>query len=67
MTATLDIAYQNTAFNGENNENTLHPDKHIMKETIIQMPDGDTLQTQMSVEGARAHCCIITTYYSHIS
>jgi ABC-type multidrug transport system fused ATPase/permease subunit len=54
MAATLDAAYQNNAFNSEiHNEISPTFDKHIGKETIIEMGDGDTLQTQMSVEGAR--------------
>jgi ABC-type multidrug transport system fused ATPase/permease subunit len=70
MTATLDIAYQNAAFNGENNENTSTPDKHIMEETIIQMPEGDAMQTQMSVEGARTLAALaprITVTFVNVS
>jgi hypothetical protein len=50
MTGTL-----NVAFNGEvNNEQTLPSNKSTPKETMIIMRDGDTLQTQMSTDGARA-------------
>jgi ABC-type multidrug transport system fused ATPase/permease subunit len=55
MTAMLDIAYNNTAFNNEmNNENIPTSHQDTVDEIIIEMPEQDTMQTQMSVEGARA-------------
>jgi ABC-type glutathione transport system ATPase component len=54
MSSTLDVAYQNTAFNGEmDNEQTQTSDQHIDKETRLEIPDEDPLETQMSFEGAK--------------
>jgi len=54
MTKTLDIAYQDTAVNGEmNNAQTHTSDKYIVNEITIEMPDEDASQTEMSIEGAK--------------
>jgi len=54
MTSTLDVAYQNTGFNDEmNNEQTETFDNHIVKETRLEIPDEDPLQSQISFEGAK--------------
>ena len=55
MSATLDVAYDNTSFNGDaSSQLTPQSGKRSFKETVIQMRDGDTIQTQLSADGARA-------------
>ncbi len=53
MTTTLNTAYENSVFNDEvNSEHPPSSNELTVKETMINMRDGDTLQVQMSVEGA---------------
>jgi hypothetical protein len=53
MAATLDVAYDNNSFNGDaNSQLTPRSEKRTPKETTIHMRDGDTLQTQLSADGA---------------
>ncbi|CAF0837440.1 unnamed protein product [Adineta steineri] len=58
MAAKLDTAYDNNTFNSETND------------TVIQMRGGDTLQTQMSVEGAKTITALsprITVTYHNVT
>jgi ABC-type multidrug transport system ATPase subunit len=53
MNGIEDNSYQNTAFNGEiHYEQSPAPEKNKPREQIIVMNGGDTMQAQMSVEGA---------------
>jgi ABC-type glutathione transport system ATPase component len=53
MTTTLNTAYENSVFNDEvNSEHPPSSNELTVKETMINMRDGDTLQVQMSVDGA---------------
>jgi ABC-type multidrug transport system fused ATPase/permease subunit len=71
MTPPLDTAYQNSAFNNDiNNGKISISDKHIIKERTIEMHGGDTLQLQMSVDGARTITALsprITVTFYNIS
>jgi ABC-type multidrug transport system fused ATPase/permease subunit len=65
----VDTSYHNTAFNNQiNNGNTPTFDKHIIKESTLQIPDEHTFQAQMSVDGARTIAAlsprITVTFYN---
>ncbi|CAF3590114.1 unnamed protein product [Adineta steineri] len=58
MAAKLDTAYDNNTFNNKTND------------TVIQMRGGDTLQTQMSIEGAKTVAALsprITVTYHNVT
>jgi hypothetical protein len=71
MSATLDMAYHNTAFNGEmDNGQTPASNNYKNKETMIEMRGGDTIETQMSQDGSRALAALsprITVTFHNVS
>ncbi|CAF4309038.1 unnamed protein product, partial [Adineta steineri] len=71
MAATLDTAYDNNSFNSEtSSEINAISDESKMNNGIIRMRGGDTLQTQMSVEGAKTVAALsprITVTYHNVT
>ncbi|CAF3674611.1 unnamed protein product [Adineta steineri] len=71
MAATLDTAYDNNSFNSEtNSEINAISDESKMNNGLIHMRGGDTLQTQMSVDGAKTITALsprITVTYHNVT
>ena len=71
MAVTLDAAYENSAFDGQTNNGSIQPsDNHTNKQTMINMRDGDTMEIEMSADGAQTLAALssrITVTFHNVS